>query len=75
MITAGMLNSLQRLRLSFRDTQLHIDPRVAAAAGFPRPILHGLCTLGVSVRSILTAFSADSGDEAVLSVKVCGEQH
>jgi hypothetical protein len=43
---------------------------MAAAAGFPQPILHGLCTLGVSVRSILAAFAADSSNDAVLSIKV-----
>ena len=32
---------------------LHADPAIAKAAGYPRPILHGLATFGVAGHAIL----------------------
>src|SRR5207248_7844121 len=43
-------------RLSGDPNPLHVDPAVAKAAGFPRPILHGLGTFGVAARAILQSF-------------------
>jgi len=40
-------------RLSGDYNPLHADPAVALAAGFPRPILHGLATFGVVGHAIL----------------------
>ncbi|EDO14899.1 hypothetical protein Kpol_348p3 [Vanderwaltozyma polyspora DSM 70294] len=43
-------------RLSGDYNPLHVDPKLAKKVGFPRPILHGLCTLGVSAKALLEKY-------------------
>jgi len=48
---------------------LHISPDFAAMGGFKTPILHGLCSFGISVRQIMERY-ADNDPARVLAMKV-----
>ncbi|BCG04203.1 enoyl-CoA hydratase (plasmid) [Paraburkholderia sp. PGU19] len=46
-------------RLTGDDNALHVDPSVARAVGFDRPVLHGMCTFGTTVLSLVRLLVPD----------------
>ena len=44
-------------RLCGDRNPLHSDPETARRAGFPRPILHGMCTYGITCRGVLQTYA------------------
>ena len=60
-------------RLCGDRNPLHSDPEFAAAAGFPAPILHGLCSYGITLRELTTALlDGDATRVAGFAVKFTG---
>lgn len=56
-------------RLSGDRNPLHADPDVARAAGFERPILHGMATMGVAAHAVLRSM-LDYDTDAIARVRV-----
>ncbi len=46
-------NAALLYRLNADRNPLHADPAVASKAGYPQPILHGLCTYGMAAHAII----------------------
>lgn len=60
-------------RLCGDRNPLHSDPGFAAAAGFPRPILHGLCTYGMTCKALVdTVLDGDTAQVASYGARFAG---
>jgi acyl dehydratase len=59
-------------RLSGDWNPLHISPVAAKAAGFERPILHGLASYGIAGTTISRALSQDPGNLSQLGCRFSG---
>jgi acyl dehydratase len=60
-------------RLCGDRNPLHADPEFAAEAGFPRPILHGLCSYGVVCKAVVDGvLKGEVGRVAGFSARFAG---
>ncbi|MER7577292.1 MaoC/PaaZ C-terminal domain-containing protein [Streptomyces sp. NPDC126514] len=60
-------------RLSGDWNPLHADPDFAAKAGFDRPILHGLCTYGITLKAVVdTLLGGEAGRVRAYATRFAG---
>jgi acyl dehydratase len=66
--TAPTLAALYRLTGDLHP--IHIDTEVAKANNFDRPILHGLCTLGIAARMVADAVGSHPCDLSTIKARL-----
>ena len=66
--TSPDLAALYRLNADYNP--LHIDPAFSSKGGFDKPILHGLCTFGISTKHVMQQY-AHGNPDSIKSIKVC----
>ncbi|MFD8608310.1 MaoC/PaaZ C-terminal domain-containing protein [Streptomyces sp. NPDC059631] len=63
-------------RLTGDANPLHADPDFARAAGFDRPILHGLCTYGMALKAVVdTLLDGDAARVRSCATRFAGVVH
>ena len=67
--TSPDLAALYRLNADYNP--LHIDPAFSSKGGFQDPILHGLCSFGISTKHVMQQFGQNSA-ASIKSIKVRG---
>ena len=67
--TAQLPDRAPDKQVKIQTDPLHADPEIAKAVGFERPILHGLCTVGCTVRAVLREL-CDNDPAAIRSIAV-----